>query len=143
MIKPVNVCIPWLAQTGTYNFKGMQMYKAPNTLHSRQLHKSRKHILKKGNRDQKCKSMQTSWRSKSIEKKLTMEFKEQKVIIEQKLILRHLVHLSGVARPGPTRACALRSTSQALPSPGQQDSRDSSMNTKKQMYTHAWFLQQC
>ena len=43
----------------------------------------------------------------------------------------------GVARPGPTRACALPSTSQALPSPGQQDSRDSSMNTKKQTYTHA------
>ena len=46
-----------------------------------------------GNRDQKCKSMQISWRSKSIEKKLTMEFKEQKGIIEQKLILRHLLHL--------------------------------------------------
>ena len=41
---------------------------------------------------------------------------------------------SGVARPGPTRACALPSTSQALPSPGQQDSLDSSMNTKKQTY---------
>ena len=54
-----------------------------------------------------------------------------------------MVVASGVARPGPTRACALPSTSQALPSPGQQDSRDSSMNTKKQTYTHAWFLQQC
>ena len=32
---------------------------------------------------------------------------------------------SGVARPGPTRACALPSTSQALPSPTQLESRDS------------------
>ena len=30
------------------------------------------------------------------------------------------MHSSGVARPGPTRACALPSTSQALPSPAQQ-----------------------
>ena len=37
---------------------------------------------------------------------------------------------SGVARPGPTRACALPSTSQALPSPGQQDSRDSLMTQR-------------
>ena len=51
---------------------------------------------------------------------------------------------SGVARPGPTRACALPSTSQALPSPGQQDLHDSSMNTqRKQMYTRTWFLKQC
>ena len=42
-----------------------------------------------------------------------------------------VVEISGVARPGPTRACALPSTSQALPSPGQQDSRDSSMNAMK------------
>ena len=47
---------------------------------------------------------------------------------------------SGIARPGPTRACALPSTSQALPSPGQQDSCDSSMNTKKQTYAYTWFL---
>ena len=41
----------------------------------------------------------------------------------------------GVARPGPTRACALSSTFQALPSPAQQESRDSMMNyTRKQMY---------
>ena len=32
--------------------------------------------------------------------------------------------LSGVAVPGPTRACSLPSTSQALPSPGQPDSCD-------------------
>ena len=52
---------------------------------------------------------------------------------------------SGVARPGPNRACALPSTSQTLSSPGQQDSHDFSMNTKKQTYTHTWFriLQQC
>ena len=38
---------------------------------------------------------------------------------------------SGVARPGPTRACALPSTSQALPSPTQLESRDSTMNQTK------------
>ena len=32
---------------------------------------------------------------------------------------------SGVARPGPTRACALPSTFQALPSAAQHYSRDS------------------
>jgi len=32
---------------------------------------------------------------------------------------------SGVARPGPTRVCALPSTSLALPSPVQKKSRDS------------------
>ena len=47
---------------------------------------------------------------------------------------------SGVVRPGPTKACAPVSTSQALLSPGQQDSCDSLMNTKKQTYTHTWFL---
>ena len=35
---------------------------------------------------------------------------------------------SGVARPGPTRACALPSTFQALPSAAQHDSRDSIKN---------------
>ena len=44
----------------------------------------------------------------------------------------HIPTCSGIARPGPTRACALPSTSQALPSPDQQDSCDSLMNTKKQ-----------
>ena len=38
---------------------------------------------------------------------------------------------SGVARPGPNRACALPSTSQALPSPTQLESRDSTMNQIK------------
>ena len=38
---------------------------------------------------------------------------------------------SGVARPGPTRACALPSTSQALPSPIQLESRDSTTNQTK------------
>ena len=38
---------------------------------------------------------------------------------------------SGVARPGPTRACALPSTSQALPSPTQLESRDSTTNQTK------------
>ena len=38
---------------------------------------------------------------------------------------------SGVARPGPTRACALPSTSQALPSPTQLESRDSTMKQTK------------
>ena len=38
---------------------------------------------------------------------------------------------SGVARPGPTRACALPSTSQALPSPTQLESRDSRTNQTK------------
>ena len=38
---------------------------------------------------------------------------------------------SGVARPGPTRACALLSTSQALPSPTQLESRDSTTNQTK------------
>ena len=33
--------------------------------------------------------------------------------------------LSGVARPGPTRACALPSSFQALPSAAQHDLRDS------------------
>ena len=45
--------------------------------------------------------------------------------------LQVCVKNSGVARPGPTRACALPSTSQALPSPGQQDSRDSSIQRKQ------------
>ena len=35
---------------------------------------------------------------------------------------------SGIARPGPTRACALPSTFQALPSRAKQESRDSVMN---------------
>ena len=36
--------------------------------------------------------------------------------------------ISVVARPGPTRACALPSTFQALPSAAQHDSRDSISN---------------
>ena len=35
---------------------------------------------------------------------------------------------SGVARPGPTRACALPSAFQALPSAAQHDSHDSIKN---------------
>ena len=35
---------------------------------------------------------------------------------------------SGVARPGPTRACALPAIFQALPSPNQQESHDSITN---------------
>ena len=35
---------------------------------------------------------------------------------------------SGIARPGPTRACALPSTFQALPSATQQNSHDSTRN---------------
>ena len=38
---------------------------------------------------------------------------------------------SGVARPGPTMACALPSTSQALPSPTQLESCDSTTNQTK------------
>ena len=48
--------------------------------------------------------------------------------------LRHQIicaMYSGVARPGPTRACALPSTSQALPSPTQLESRDSMANQTK------------
>ena len=41
---------------------------------------------------------------------------------------------SGVARPGPTRACALPSTSQALPSPTQLESRDSTTNQKTYIF---------
>ena len=43
---------------------------------------------------------------------------------------------SGVARPGPTRACALPSTSQALPSPTQLESRDSTTNQTKVKNTY-------
>ena len=38
---------------------------------------------------------------------------------------------SGVARPGPTRACALPSTLQALPSAISFESRDSTMDQTK------------
>ena len=42
---------------------------------------------------------------------------------------------SGVARPGPTRVCALPSIFQALPSPAQQKSRDFITNqARKQMH---------
>ena len=44
----------------------------------------------------------------------------------------HLIH-SGVARPGLTRVCALPSTSQALPSAAQQDSRNSTTNQTKSL----------
>ena len=36
--------------------------------------------------------------------------------------------VGGIARPGPSEACALPSTFQALPSEAQQDSRDSIRN---------------
>ena len=39
--------------------------------------------------------------------------------------------ISGVARPGPTRACALPSTLQALPSAISFESRDSTMDQAK------------
>ena len=42
---------------------------------------------------------------------------------------------SGVARPGPTRACALPSTFQALPSAAQHDSRDSIKIRKYSSYS--------
>ena len=42
---------------------------------------------------------------------------------------------SGVARPGPTRACALPSTFQALPSAAKHDSRDSIKNWKYSSYS--------
>ena len=45
---------------------------------------------------------------------------------------------SGVARPGPTRACALPSTCQALPSPTQLDSRDSTTNQTKVKKIHIY-----
>ena len=42
---------------------------------------------------------------------------------------------SGIARPRPTRACALPSSFQALPSSAQQESHDSVTNyTRKQMH---------
>ena len=46
--------------------------------------------------------------------------------------------ISGVARPGPTRACALPSTCQALPSPTQLDSRDSTTNQTKVKKIHIY-----
>ena len=45
---------------------------------------------------------------------------------------------SGVARPVPTRACALPSTCQALPSPTQLDSRDSTTNQTKVKKIHIY-----
>ena len=63
------------------------------------------------------------------------------------LLLMHTFHPSdpvrngldsGIARPGATRACALPSTFQTLPSPAKQESCDSITNlTRKQM--HYWF----
>ena len=44
--------------------------------------------------------------------------------------------ISDVARPGPTRACALPSTSQALPLPTQLESRDSTTNQIKVKKIH-------
>ena len=44
------------------------------------------------------------------------------------MILTYAGRTSGVARPGPTRACALPSTFQALPSRASKKSRDSIMN---------------
>ena len=43
----------------------------------------------------------------------------------------NFVTSSGVARPGPTRACALPSTLQALPSAISFESRDSTMDQTK------------
>ena len=45
---------------------------------------------------------------------------------------------SGVARPGPTRACALPSTSQALPSATQLESCDSTTNQTKVKKIHIY-----
>ena len=42
---------------------------------------------------------------------------------------------SGVARPGPTRACALPSTFQALPSAAKHDSRDSIKIKQERKYS--------
>ena len=39
-----------------------------------------------------------------------------------------ILNISGVARSGPTSACALPSTFQALPSPARQESHDSIKN---------------
>ena len=53
---------------------------------------------------------------------------------QERILFYHLIHLptiSGVARPGPTRACALPSTSQALSSPTQLKSCDSTTNQTK------------
>ena len=53
-------------------------------------------------------------------------------LIEQSnSLMKQSTVTSGVARPGPTRACALPSTSQALPSPTQLESRDSTTNQTK------------
>ena len=50
-------------------------------------------------------------------------------------LLMILIFVSGIARPGPTRACALPSTFQALPSLAKQESGDSIMNQiRKQMH---------
>ena len=43
--------------------------------------------------------------------------------------------ISGVARPRPTRACALPSTFQALPSAAKNDSRDFIKNWKYSSYS--------
>ena len=50
------------------------------------------------------------------------------------LCIRLYVSVSGITRPGPTRACALPSTFQALSSPTQQELHDFIMNyTKKKL----------
>ena len=54
-----------------------------------------------------------------------------RVILAMNLTTFVAYTVSGVARPGPTRACALPSTSQALPSPTQLESRDFTTNQTK------------
>ena len=53
-----------------------------------------------------------------------------KYVTLQELLANNIRSLisSGVAKPGPTRACTLPSTFQALPSAAQQDSHDSTSN---------------
>ena len=63
---------------------------------------------------------------------------QHKYVVVYPLVIIHLIlarKFSGIARPGPTRACALPSnfqalpsTFQALPSRAKQESRDSIMN---------------
>ena len=59
-------------------------------------------------------------------------------IIALLLTAQYIYSYSGVARPGPTRACALPSTSQALPSPTQLESRDSTTNQTKVKKIHIY-----
>ena len=64
-------------------------------------------------------------RNINLEAPLRIYHLYRRVLLIARMQLKHLKTqiVSGIARPGPTRACA-------LPSPGQQDSHDSLMNTK-------------